>query len=59
MSTTVDILYLYNQLLKIKYAFNLETLIYVGNYNLNFSSVLWVYIKIILTFSHFHKNFNP
>ena len=34
MSTTVDILcfycHLYNKLLKIKYAFNLETLIYVG-----------------------------
>ena len=34
MSTTVDILcfyhHLYNQLFKVKYAFNLETLIYVG-----------------------------
>ena len=33
MSTTVDILsfykHLYNQLVKVKYAFNLETLIYV------------------------------
>ena len=36
MSTTVDILfsyqYLYNQLLKVKDAFNLETLIYVGSW---------------------------
>ena len=59
MSTTVDILYLYNQLLKIKYAFNLETLIYVGTYNWKFCSVLGVYIKIIWNFSHFHYNFNP
>ena len=36
MSTTVDILrfywHLYDQLLKVKYAFNFETLIYVGTY---------------------------
>ena len=34
MTTTVDILcfykHLYNQLLKVKYAFNLEKLIYIG-----------------------------
>ena len=46
MSTTVDILRFYwhlsNQLLKIKYAFNLETLIYIGtNFtnNPNFQSL--------------------
>ena len=37
MSTTVDILsfnkHLYNQFLKVKYAFNLKTLIYVGTPN--------------------------
>ena len=45
MATTVDMLcfywHLYNQSLKVKYAFNLETLIYAGDFtnNTNFQSL--------------------
>ena len=51
MSTTVDILcfyyHLYNQLFKVKYDFNLETLIYVGTWTSQITQIfshlkLWI-----------------
>ena len=49
MSTTVDILcfyyHLYNQLLKVKHAFNLETLTYISQITQMFSHLkLWIVV---------------